>query len=97
GRAPSPHQLVRIYRQRFIGLLHEHAGVLAALVDDDLDHDTSTAKTFCVDRSVDPVGLDETPFAARSPVAIEVRVGVLRIFLPMLAPAGIVEVNGVGG
>ena len=32
-----------------------------------------------------------------SPVAIKIGVGVLRIFLLMLAPARIVEVNGVRG
>ena len=64
---------------------------------DDLDYDPSAAKTFCVGRSVNPVGFDKAPLAPRSPVAIEVRVCVLRIFLLMLLPAGIVEINAVGG
>src|SRR5271169_2295421 len=71
--------------------------MLGAFVDYDLDYHASAAKTFGVGRSVDPVGLDQSPLAARSPVAIEVRVCVLRIFLLMLAPAGVVEVNAVGG
>ena len=71
--------------------------MFGALVDDDLDHHASAAKTFGVGRSVDSVGLDQSPLAARSPVAIEVGIRVLRIFLLVLAPAGIVEVNAVGG
>src|SRR5260370_5482893 len=96
GQSRPLHDLVRIHRQRLIRLLHEHAGVLGALVDNDLDHDPSAAKAFCVGRSVNPVGLDETPLAARPPVTIEVRVRVLRIFLLMLSPSGIAEVNAVG-
>jgi len=57
------------------------------------DDDASAAKTFRVRRSVDPVGLDEAPLAARSPVAIEVRVCVLSVFLLMLAPGGVIEIN----
>src|SRR5260370_23542366 len=60
------HELVRKYRQRLVWLLHEHAGVLGALVDNDLNYDPSAAQTFRVGRSVNPVGLDETPLAARS-------------------------------
>src|SRR6202140_5730676 len=71
--------------------------MLGAFVDHDLAHAPSAAKTFCVVRSVNLVGFDQAPLAARSPVAIEVRVSVLRIFLLMLLPGGIVEINGVGG
>src|SRR6202158_5616198 len=71
--------------------------MLGALVDNDLTYAPSAAQTFRVGRSVNPVGFDKTPLAARTPVAIEVRVCVLRIFLLMLLPAGIVEINGVGG
>src|SRR5271166_4817391 len=87
GRAgrPSPHELVRIDRQGLVWFLDEHTGVLGALIHDHLNYNASAAKTFGIRRPVDFVRLDQAPLAAGSPVAIEVRVSVLRIFLLMLA------------
>src|ERR1700719_197467 len=67
-----------------------------AFVDDDFHHYASAAKAFCVSSSVDAVGFDQTPLPAWTPIAIKVGISVLRIFLLMLAPAGIVEVNAIG-
>src|ERR1700677_2997665 len=84
-----------IHGQRLIRLLYEHARMLGALVEDDLDHDAAAAKILCVRRAINAVGLDQSPLAPQSPVAIEIRISVLRIFLLMLAPGGIVEVNSI--
>src|ERR1700688_1065479 len=69
--------------------------MLGAFVYNDLDDDASATKTLRIGRAVNAVGLDQTPLPARTPVAIEIGVSVLGIFLLMFTPARIVEVNSV--
>src|SRR5712692_605175 len=83
--------LIRIYSQRLIRFLHEHARPIGTFVDDDLHHHSALGGS----RANDSMRLYRPPLTARAPVAIEIGIAVLRIFLQVLLPGRIVEVDAV--
>jgi len=89
-------QLARREAQCVIGLLDPDLRVLGTIIDDDID-DHTAAGTGTRARAVDFLRLDRAPFAARSPVAIELVKWVFRMISRVGRPIGIVHPNAISG
>lgn len=80
---------------RFVGFIDVEIGVLGAAINRHL-HDDAGA-FFCAECAINGVALHQSPLAARSPVAIEIVVGILRVLAGMLFPVWILHPHTVSG
>src|SRR5438552_535154 len=86
----------RSQAESFLFLLDVNLLVLGTLVHDHLDDYAAAALGTFAGR-VNFVALDQSPFPARPPVAIELVVRVHGVLLRVLLPGGIGHVEGIGG
>ena len=74
-------------------LVDPQVRVLGAVVHRDFDDDSIAVAGH--ERAVYRETLDETPFAAGSPILVELVVRIVAVFLGMLAPIGIIQIDGI--